>query len=200
MFWNKKEEKKSLPDLPESDFNSQASIPKFPEEKEEHLEKNALPSFPDSPIKKGFSQAAIKDAVSAKDEEDEDGEKFDDEVDQIQNQKQFKTIEMHEWSPRQEQSSQLINRIAEQKQIPLPPPVFSTQKQQEIYVKIDKFHLAKKSLEGIGQKLDEIDELLKKIRETKLREEQELTSWEKEISAAKSRIQDVRENIFERKI
>ena len=43
-----------------------------------------------------------------------------------------------------------------------------------------------------------MDELLKKIREIKLREEQELTTWEKEINNAKSRIKDVHENIFEK--
>ena len=199
MFWNKKEEKKSLPDLPEVNFHLSTNMPKLPEEKES-LEKNALPSFPDSPIKSGFSQAAIKDAISAKNDEDEDGEKFEDEINPVQNDKKFKTIEIQDWSQKKEQSSQMYNRIEEHKQIPFPPPTFfSTQKQQEIYVKIDKFHLAKNSLETIGQKLDEIDNLLKKIRETKLREEQELAIWEKEISSAKSRIQDVRENIFEGK-
>src|SRR3989338_650993 len=74
MFWNKKEEKKSLPDLPplKSPFSKDLSInteqyvpqEEQPEDKEENIEKQALPSFPDSPIDRGFSQAAIKEAVS----------------------------------------------------------------------------------------------------------------------------------------
>ena len=50
----------------------------------------------------------------------------------------------------------------------------------------------------IEKKVTEIDELLRKIRETKLREEQELVGWEKELTSIKSNLQGVTENIFEK--
>jgi len=46
--------------------------------------------------------------------------------------------------------------------------------------------------------LEDIDELIKKIRETKLREDQEISSWENDVLHVKTRIKEVSENIFEK--
>jgi len=67
MRWNKKEDKKRLPDIPGPApyFNKNERIsPPFNYEDDEPETGHALPSFPDSPNDKSFSQAAIKDAVS----------------------------------------------------------------------------------------------------------------------------------------
>src|SRR2546429_1707170 len=89
MFWNKKEDKKSLPDLPplQSPF-SKDLIPQMNTEEhtEEHAQDQSLPSFPDSPLNRGFSQSVIKDAVGSSEEEEPIGQPFND--------KTFKTIEM----------------------------------------------------------------------------------------------------------
>jgi len=69
---------------------------------------------------------------------------------------------------------------------------------KDIFVKIDKFYSARKSLQEIRGKFEEMNELIRKIREIKLREEQELSMWEKEMGHVKSRIQHVTENIFEK--
>jgi predicted nucleic acid-binding Zn-ribbon protein len=69
---------------------------------------------------------------------------------------------------------------------------------EDVYVKIDKFHSARRALNSARDKLAEIDELMKKIRETKMREEQELSSWEKEIDTIKTKVEDVTKNIFEK--
>ncbi len=53
-------------------------------------------------------------------------------------------------------------------------------------------------LKETQEKLNEIDSLLARMRDIKMREEQELAVWEKEISAAKARIQDVTSNIFDK--
>src|SRR3989344_775480 len=96
---------------------------------------------------------------------------------------------------------------AEQKLPDLPPTVKrgpvqvniqKESKNNDVFVKIDRFYSAKKSLEATESKLEEIDELLKKIRETKMREEQELAAWEKEIATIKSRIKEVTDTIFEK--
>ena len=77
MFWNKKEDKKSLPDLPpyrspgivikqsgRANFMPTGEEQKDIFNEEEEIQKHGLPSFPDSLNERGFSQAAIKDAVS----------------------------------------------------------------------------------------------------------------------------------------
>jgi len=79
--------------------------------------------------------------------------------------------------------------------LPIPTP---KEKNNEIFVKIDKFYSAKKALNQTKSKIEEIDRLLNKIRETKMREEQELSAWEKDLSAVKARIKEVTESIFEK--
>lgn len=94
-----------------------------------------------------------------------------------------------------------IEEIEELSPIPVERAVAElrpARKTEDIFVKIDKFHSARKSLALARTKLHEIDQLLGKIRETRMREEQELESWEKEIDLIKSKIEDVTKNIFEK--
>lgn len=73
MLWGKKEDKRLLPDLPplrspQTGIKMEGYEDTHLEENEEDEnlnEKHELPSFPDSLNNKGFSQAAIKDAVSS---------------------------------------------------------------------------------------------------------------------------------------
>ena len=216
MFWNKKEMRK-LPDLPpiQSPFAQN-----FPSERENnddfHVEKHSLPSFPDSPMKKGFSQAAIKEAIT----DNEEGEKFESIGEPLNTDQRFGTVEMndeiHEKKPIIQQRHR--ERAPHREAPLLPPPkkeevhelteeyekqvieIARPQKKEknEIFVKIEKFQSARKSLEMIEKQIEEIDQLLKKIRETKIREEQELSSWENEITSVKARIDEVTKSIFEK--
>ncbi len=231
MFWNKKNEKEGLPDLPVSPLKlrSENGFSSYPEKPElfhedahndlDHFdnEKHALPSFPDSPIQKGFSQSAIKEAVNPSKEDSSLPELPETLVEH-----KFKTIEMDENPEDNFSHASLIQEIRSSPapSIIEPPPISSFSKKDKftslisqptieeskpslsnatsVFIKIDKFRSARKSLEEINYRIEEISDLLKKIRETKLREEQELSSWEKEVETLKSRIQDVTENIFEK--
>ena len=51
-------------------------------------------------------------------------------------------------------------------------------KTEDVYVKIDRFHSARKALNGAREKLKDIEEIMKKLRETRMREEQELMQTE----------------------
>jgi len=68
----------------------------------------------------------------------------------------------------------------------------------DIFVKIDKFRTARKSLSEIKLKIEEVESLLRRIRETKMREEHELAGWETELNAIKAKIKDITQNIFEK--
>jgi len=144
----------------------------------------------------GFSQAAIKDAITNEESTEE-------------KERSFKTIELeNNWERKEQEPNKLeFDNLKIESALPAPPPVSVNNKQKfqkqdsknsEIFVKIDKFYSAKKALESTKSKLNEIDELLKRIREVKIREEQELSSWEKDIVNLKSKIKDVHENIFEK--
>lgn len=240
MFWDKKEEKKALPDLPplQSPFNK--NLPAAQEQVEqdddlESAEKHPLPSFPDSPLNKGFSQAAIKDAVSSQTIKDD----LETAGSVLPTAKEFRTVEMEETkaaspsiaSIQKSISSQIVQQPEEKDNIlsqdleqktafPLGPPPIQTikplslppqqlplspisfprpaSKNQDLFVKIEKFQTARRALQSTQDHLEQIEFILKKIRETKLKEEQELAGWEKDLSLAKSRIQEVTENIFEK--
>lgn len=246
MFWGKKEDKKTLPDLPpqygapgfvvkqrekgESMNTLQDNVQDELEPDNSSTQKQEFPSFPDSLNDKGFSQAAIKDAVADEPVFPEMPEK--EEVEYIpESSKNFKTMEMEEWSPSiQKEPSYTLEssptapliksiptagskpkaRIFKESSSVQPllkePPVSvdyaselqKAPKNADIFVKLDKFYSARKSLADAQQKLEDMDELIRKIRETKLREEQELEGWEKELLNIKSRINDLNVNLFEK--
>jgi hypothetical protein len=219
MFWNKKESDKELPDLPpmKSAIGTGFDISQL-NPPEEPVEKQGLPSFPDSPIQKGFSQTAIKEAVSQPEslEENEQIPSSQEQEEQVSTpSSKIKTVEMEEWTPQEQQEekpkesqedvsdddSPLEEPPVRIARLPAPVPERKEERPErrtgsEIFVKIEKFNSARRSLESVKQRLNDVEVLLKKIRDVKMREEQELASWEKELAAAKSRIQDVSDNIF----
>lgn len=67
---------------------------------------------------------------------------------------------------------------------------------EPIFVKIDKFKDALANFEMIKEKLAEIDTLLKKIKETRTREQEEFDSWEKEIEEIKVKVEGIDEKLF----
>jgi len=67
---------------------------------------------------------------------------------------------------------------------------------EPIFVKIDKFKEALANFEIIKEKLLDIDNLLKKIKETKAKEQEELDSWEKEVEDIKAKAQIIDERLF----
>lgn len=194
---NKKSKEKGLPDLP-SGFNASPTMNDYTgsnynnqmntfEDEEFH----GLPSFPDSPMSKGFSQSAIKDAVESPEmrENSESLTEFNDEQDfEMPDlpRDNNKVREFSEWKP----------KPAQMKMQPL-----SHQKEENpnrpIFIKLDKFKETKESLEIIKQKVDEMDNILKIIKDIKNKEDEEITEWEKEIEKVKARINFVNSNIFE---
>jgi len=209
MFWDKKEDKKALPDLPplkfprvREDVGERFEHDEVGRSFDDETEKHELPSFPDNLNDKGFSQAAIKGAVSeplgtggvpeARPEQDK-----------------FKIVEMEEWKPEsggEENVGGMPEPPQEEERIPEAPDRLErrevkdsiAEKNKDIFVKLDKFYSARKALVDVQENLEDVDSLLKKIREIKMREEQELTGWEKDLEHVKARLNDVTVNLFEK--
>ncbi|MBS3090978.1 hypothetical protein J4217_00840 [Candidatus Pacearchaeota archaeon] len=247
MFFKKKEDKSKLPDLPPlpmrnmnlqpRDSQSFERLPSFGSADKElrkeisegeqdsidSEERHSLPSFPDSPMERGFSQSAIKEAVS---DEPEDLPKLSESFESDESvgspmpkkikvveadQSGFKKVESSNWY-----SATGIDEPSEEKSITNARPVKikeigevkssmneisvgkNVAKNQDIFVRIDKYRSARKSLDEIDFRLNEIDSLLKKIRETKLREEQEMNAWDRELNTIREKLKDVTGNIFEK--
>jgi len=196
MFFKKKEDKGRLPDLPPLPADSFAI--RKPERtgilndfsldsEQEKQERHSLPSFPDSLMRKGFSQSAIKDAVG-QNQRSELPELPDD----AEIVKKEREAEKKEWA--EDEGLYSPSEIIE-----IPRKAGNgVEKNQDIFVKLDKFKNGKKSLNEMRERIDEIDGLFKRIREVKMREEQELAGWEAEINFVKDRLKQVTENIFEK--
>jgi hypothetical protein len=219
MFWSKKEDEEGLPDLPSSPAIASGRrsdydrLPFSTEEEEIH----SLPSFPDSPTDKGFSQSAIKDAVTEEEEMPELPEFGDEEMEDLPDIKPSPPPQMEEWKPRPPP------QMEEWKPRPSPPqewkpkslPVTRSPRHireevmrqdmensrlpdRPIFVRLDKFKTARNSLEVVKQKVDEIEELLKTIRDVKRKEDEELSAWEGEMESVKTRINHVTNELFDK--
>jgi hypothetical protein len=210
MFGKKKEEDEKLPDLPPLPRTSSlgSNLKKVSDSTSDDLdERHPLPAFPDTPGHNNFSNAAIKGAVGGRDEHYESSD--DNEEDKV------KVVEMEEWNPEhKEYGGELPDEKYKSRDsfdLPSLPEesvnvlgaVRNTTREissdaPDVFIKIDKFRSAKKALIDVKAKLGDIDQLIHKIREVKMREEQELSSWEKDMEQIKSRIKNVTENIFEK--
>ena len=192
MFWNKKKGDEGLPDLPNrgppkiGDY-LRPGPPTLPEEKI-----HSLPSFPDSPAKRGFSQSAIKAAVY------EDEDEFDD----LPELPEFPSEEDHEEHPHMPPTETKVTEMEEWKPKPATIPAAPAQtprpalSNKPIFVRIDKFKSARESLEIVRSKLGDMEELLKEIKEVNSKEEQELSSWDRDIETIKARIHNIDSEVF----
>jgi len=194
------DEKKRLPDLPPAEYSPDDFVLRREEEEdEEDEERHALPAFPDTPAHNKFSQAVIKEAVA----DDELTEllglpELPEDEEEPHPETKAKIIEMKEWAPEhgvvEKEYPRPIEIPRREDFIPVKREIGSP----GIFVKIDKFRSARKTFNEVKTKLSEIDDLIKRIRETKIREEQELNAWEKDVTQIKARVRDVSEDIFEK--
>src|SRR3989344_6121540 len=149
MFWDTKKKESSLPDLPRSPAAN--TLPRFTnplptvemhDELEEDDKVHELPSFPDSPMQRGFSQAAIKEAVTNEEREEETSPPELRKAARLDEPEEsnYKITEMEEWSPKPIQAISSSPRGRESK---------------PIFVRVDKFQVARNSLENVKLKLGE---------------------------------------------
>ena len=197
MFWDKKRGLESLPDLPNDDtppsMKDYHSHPPYePDEEESKI--HSLPVFPNSEKNEDFNQRMIKGAVeNPEEQEDEDLPEMPLDEDEMREPPKMprspKVIELKEWTPAVTPDEPYIPKL------PMPQ---DNSFEKPIYIKINKFREARESLEIVKLKLGEIDDLLATIKSVKIKEDQELSNWEKEIESIKSRIETVNSEIFDK--
>lgn len=189
-----KEESEELPELPEF-----PRLPELPEPKIRPYEREikSLPSFPSSQFGKDLSQEAVKSALAPQEER----EALPMIPPKTQLLKERRTLEISEQSLPPEMQGDLQPSILDTR---LPPPVSAPQfskfskKTEPVYIRIDKFKSAITHFQEIQAKIYEIENLLKKIKEVKQKEDAELRDWEKELETVKARIDAIDKNIFSR--
>ncbi len=206
-LFKKKEEVPKIPTSP-----SLPSLPSLPPIAEEQSKKDlpGLPSFPTNSKNENLNQEMVKSAVS---DMPSSGEK---EM-HMETPEGFHAIEelkgesMIPPKPSAQSSiPELPKSIVPTSQKLEPPktqapsvPVHLSQvatqapKQNEpIFVRIDKFQVAQKNFEEIKSKITEIELVLKKIKDVKSQEEEELKGWTEDIEKLKSRLMEIDSDIF----
>ncbi len=191
----KKNSSGELPDFPSIGGPSMRDYQRTmlpPIESQQEEEVHGLPSFPDSLMKKGFSQSMIKSAVEDSDENLPELPEWSKESEKQPPMKSVKTVELDEWSPK-------TSPMPQRKQMSENPiPMSSSMNEKRpLFVKLEKFKEARDSLVKISEKLGQMDELLKLIKDLKAKEDGEISSWEKDIENIKMRISFVNKEIFE---
>lgn len=195
MFGLRKKSKEGeLPDLPMSEPPSirdyqRTMLPPIEASQEEI---HGLPSFPDSPMKRGFSQSMIKSAVEDEDKKLPELPEWNEEK-SSPIAKPIKSIELNEWS------SKTMPKVQEKQagsELKMRPQQIYNEK-RPLFIKLDKFREAHDSLVKISEKITQMDELLRMIKDVKAREDEEITNWEKDIESVKARLSFINKEIFE---
>jgi hypothetical protein len=190
----------SLPPLP--------PLPSIPTAEEGSIKKELpeLPSFPSSSKNENLNQEIVKSAVSDVSPPEENEEK-------AQIPKSFhrikapvdETIGAPKPSIWDSPEPAPLPTEEVKKQAPVipdvpkhaPSPATPQQKQEEpIFVRIDKFQAAQKNFDEIKSKMEEMELVLKKIKEVRSREEEELKGWTEDVEKLKFRLSEIDSNIF----
>ncbi len=189
-LFSKKEEVPEIPAAP--------SLPEMPARVPE-LKKAlpGLPSFPENKSNNNLNQEIVKSAVNDTSEVNEVSVEVPTDL-------HFK--EVHEEGslipPKPSSSIPKLPEqppIVEQKKTIELTPLSETSKTkilEPIFIRIDKFQTAQKNFEEIKENVKEIELVLRKVKDLKAKENEEIEEWTQEIEKIKSRLSGIDKDVF----
>ena len=189
-LFSKKEEVPEIPAAP--------SLPEMPARVPE-LKKAlpGLPSFPENKSNNNLNQEIVKSAVNDTSEVNEVSVGVPTDL-------HFK--EVHEGGslipPKPSSSIPKLPEqppIVEQKKTIELTPLSETSKTkilEPIFIRIDKFQTAQKNFEEIKENVKEIELVLRKVKDLKAKENEEIEEWTQEIEKIKSRLSGIDKDVF----
>jgi len=169
MRWFGKKKKKpemsySLPEMPK--------LPELPKIGDDLNILPQLPSYTSDSLGEKFSQGAIKEAVSGK----EDGDKEVFEANEFFPESKEKMMQ----KPPKYLAKEISTEIKAQGFIKT-----RTKESEPVFVRIDKFEESLDTFEKTKKKLVEMEKFLSEIKRIREREESELQEWENEVQVIK---------------
>lgn len=212
MWFNKKEGNKetNLPQLPElprlpelpSFSNISEEIPansELPEAPEIKDELPSLPMLPSSKIGEKMGEEVIKSEISKEKlkpytrevssghfrTESSDGAR---ESAYSRQKSERRTLELP-FKPS-------INPIIRSARQEFTSRANSSERNEPIFVRIDKFQAALKNFSEIKQQLNDIESYLEEIKSIRAKEDQELGEWEHEITDIKAKLESIDRGVF----
>jgi uncharacterized protein YdcH (DUF465 family) len=94
------------------------------------------------------------------------------------------------------QETQINTPIIQQRTISKETGSGSPEKDEPFFVRIDKFNQAKDNFEDISDKLNELDKLIKRMDDLKIKEDQEISEFKNGTESIKQTLTQVDREIF----
>jgi len=181
LFGKSKEKEEKIPELPEL-----PELPPLPDLEASNLlpaprkpvrsELAQLPAFPTSSTGERISNEAVKRAIFNREEASDEEE-----------------ISMP--LPMESRTREIDTPIFRTSMVREIKPSI---KAEPVYVRIDKYQESLSNFQLVKRKLLEIENLLRDIRDIKVREESQLEAWEREIQDAKTKLDSIDKTIFKK--
>jgi len=188
-LFNKKEDVPEIPTAP-----SLPDLPKIPRE-EAKKELPELPSFPTTPKNENFNQEMVKTAVAdSSPPEEKESEVSIPEIPTVPESKRESESSLFS-PPKLEFPTPSIQK----EEISITPQLVQTpitRDSDPIFVRIDKFQDSQKNFNSVKQKVGEIESVLRKIKEVKMKEESELKAWTDDVEKIKTKLAEIDADIF----
>ena len=143
-------------------------------------ERQSLPAFPSIKESDSFSDIAIKEAINQ-----DVSESSEHEQNNTENSFYTSSPIVLPGSITPEIENKTTDEIKK-------PPL-----KKSIFVKLNKFENAQKSLNSVKEKIHEIEILLSNIKDIKKKEDSELKGWDQEFFSLKNRIRGISSDIFD---
>ncbi|MCK4996841.1 hypothetical protein KAS08_00930 [Candidatus Pacearchaeota archaeon] len=193
-LFNKKE---SVPEIPTA-----PSLPELPTmgKASEKKDLPELPSFPSSPKNESFNQAVVKSAVSDSTipNTEETKESLIPQIPKVNETPEPTPVAKPFEAPAPLTFPTPASSVGQPTPVPsvpaVPTPIERTS--EPIFVRIDKFQESQKDFDDIKDRVGEIESVLQKIKEVKIREEEELKGWAEDVEKIKLKLGVIDTDIF----
>jgi len=184
----------SLPELPKLPEFSERKSYEFPtiDEIPRTREISQLPSYPSNNLTEKFSQNTIKHAITGQNKGDEE-DKYVEEFDEYEESLPMKHKPLKAEIPREYTPKEIKEK--ETKKIPAPKEM-KTKEAEPFFIRIDKFEDSLKIFEQTQEQIKELESLLRETKDLRLKEDQELSSWEAELQQLKSKMEKIDRELF----
>ena len=203
-LFSKKDEVPRLPQAPE--------IPEIPGIDNSSKTLPELPSFPSENYQQeAFNQEMVKSAVADREEsilpeipqqiEQESYSSGDNEV-VVEPPRGGIDYNVEERSMIPSLPQKPIEREERRRTLEISKPqerlVPTIKENEPVFVRIDKFQTAQKDFAEIKKRTKEIEAVLRKLKNTKEKEEKEIDSWTEGLEKIKARLSEIDQNIFDK--
>ena len=185
MAWSKNDKPQNrLPDLPPLSLPSPLETRDEQKASEEKIP--SLPKFPTSAMGEKMSRETVKSIIQMPEESD----------DKWKGMSSYNNNEMSVRAQEMNDSKNMVPETDRDNNFMSEKPSRNISGNAQVFIQIDKYQNVLKDLEDAINKVDQVREILKDVKQQKEEEENEITGWENEIAKIKEGLNRIDQTIF----